>query len=313
MYFPILPTGTYCSKCGMTDEEQLIMDYWYQVNNFVMTDINNAWKKDIYGYDSECYFNSINNFHYLLSLLLQISREQAMDSTKDLDYFYEEYNIDCIIKTFMCHGYNIKKALAVFGMAENIPYPDSPDVPLDFSSTPSSDCICSSSLYSYIPIPIISGATITWSRDAVAGISNPSATGQGAISETLINTTTATVTTYYIITITNGDETYTETISVCVKPVPLLTSSTAPIVMPYHGHDNLFNALYTPTSNIVGATFEWIREYVSCVEEPVSSGTGSINELLTVEPRCTVYYTIRPCYDGCCGDWELLQFTPAEI
>ena len=52
MYFPILPIGTYCKKCGLTDEEQLIMDYWYQVNNFVMTDIDKAWKKEMGEFDN---------------------------------------------------------------------------------------------------------------------------------------------------------------------------------------------------------------------------------------------------------------------
>ena len=313
MYFMTLPLGEYCNKCGITEEEQLIMDYWYQVNNFVMTDIDKAWKKEIFGYGSECYFNSINNFHYLLSLLLHIHRQQALDPTKDIEYFNDLYDLECIKKTFRCHGFNINKALAVFGMAENIPYPHSPDVPLGFASRSLSYCICSDTTFIYTPIITISEATVTWSRDAVAGISNPSATGTGGISETLINTTTATVTTYYIITITNGIDTYTETIDVCVNPIPTVTSSLGPIVMPSHGHSSLFNALYTPTSNIVGATFEWNRPTISCVIEAGTSGTGSIDELLTVAPRCNVIYNIRACYNGCCGEWVEVVFIPEDL
>lgn len=304
MYFPILPIGTYCKKCGLTDEEQLIMDYWYQVNNFVMTDIDKAWKKEIFGYGSECYFNSINNFHYLLSLLLHIHRQQALDPTKDIEYFNDLYDLECIKKTFRCHGFNINKALAVFGMAENIPYPHSPDVPLGFASRSLSYCICSNTTFIYTPTINISEATVTWSRDAVAGISNPSATGTGGISETLINTTTETVTTYYIITITNGIDTYTETIDVCVNPIPTVTSSLGPIQIQSGG----YTVTYTPTSDVIGATFEWNRPTTQCVTETGTSGTGNISEYITVLPNCNVIYNVRACYNGCCGEWVEVVF-----
>ena len=306
MYFPILPIGTYCKKCGLTDEEQLIMDYWYQVNNFVMTDIDKAWKKEIFGYGSECYFNSINNFHYLLSLLLHIHRQQALDPTKDIEYFNDLYDLECIKKTFRCHGFNINKALAVFGMAENIPYPHSPDVPLGFASRSLSYCICSNTTFIYTPIINISEAIVTWSRDAVAGISNPSATGTGGISETLINTTTETVTTYYIITITNGIDTYTETIDVCVNPIPTVTSSLGPIVIGGYG----YTVTYTPTSDVIGATFEWNRPTIQCVQETGTSGTGNISEYITVPlwNSCNVIYNVRACYNGCCGEWVEVVF-----
>ena len=307
MYFMTLPLGEYCNKCGITEEEQLIMDYWYQVNNFVMTDIDKAWKKEIFGYGSECYFNSINNFHYLLSLLLHIHRQQVLDPTKDIEYFNDLYDLECIKKTFRCHGFNINKALAVFGMAENIPYPHSPDVPLGFYSTSSSDCVCSNSTFTYTPIPIIPEAIVTWSRDAVAGISNPSATGTGGISETLINTTTETVTTYYIITITNGTAIYTETIDVCVKPIPTVTSSLGPIRIGIGG--NKVTVTYTPTSDIIGATFEWNRPTTECITEPGTSGTGNISEYLTVYPwGCNIIYNVRACYNGCCGEWVEVVF-----
>ena len=310
MYFMTLPLGEYCNKCGITEEEQLIMDYWYQVNNFVMTDIDKAWKKEIFGYGSECYFNSINNFHYLLSLLLHIHRQQALDPTKDIEYFNDLYDLECIKKTFRCHGFNINKALAVFGMAENIPYPHSPDVPLGFASMSLSYCICSNTTFIYNPIIKISEATVTWSRDAVAGISNPSATGTGGISETLINTTTATVTTYYIITITNGIDTYTETIDVCVNPIPTVTSSLGPIPIGRYG----YTVTYTPTSDVIGATFEWNRPTIQCVQETGTSGTGNISEYITVPlwNSCNVIYNVRACYNGCCGEWvEVMFYTRA--
>ena len=307
MYFMTLPLGEYCNKCGITEEEQLIMDYWYQVNNFVMTDIDKAWKKEIFGYGSECYFNSINNFHYLLSLLLHIHRQQALDPTKDIEYFNDLYDLECIKKTFRCHGFNINKALAVFGMAENIPYPHSPDVPLGFASRSLSYCICSDTTFIYTPIINMSEAIVTWSRDAVAGISNPSATGTGGISETLINTTTATVTTYYIITITNGIDTYTETIDVCVNPIPTVTSSLGPIVIEIGG--SKVTVTYTPTSDVIGATFEWNRPTIECVAETGTSGTGNISEYLTVSPvGCNIIYNVRACYNGCCGEWVEVVF-----
>ena len=140
----------------------------------------------------------------------------------------------------------------------------------------------------------------------MAGISNPSATGTGGISETLINTTTETVTTYYIITITNGIDTYTETIDVCVNPIPTVTSSLGPITIWHSGYNTV---TYTPTSNIIGATFEWNRPTTECVTEPGTSGTGNISEYLTVNPvGCNIIYNVRACYNGCCGEWVEVVF-----
>ena len=115
-----------------------------------------------------------------------------------------------------------------------------------------------------------------------------------ATEETLINTTNATVTTYYIITITNGTAIYTETIDVCVNPIPTVTSSLGPIGI-WFGGDTV---TYTPTSDVIGATFEWNRPTIECVEEPGTSGTGNISEYITASPRCNVIYNVRACYNG---------------
>ena len=115
---------------------------------------------------------------------------------------------------------------------------------------------------------------------------------------------TARVTTYYIITITNGTDTYTETIDVCVNPIPTVTSSLGPIGI-WFGGDTV---TYTPTSDVIGATFEWNRPTIECVTEPGTSGTGNISEHITVWPSSNVIYNVRACYNGCCGEWVEVVF-----
>jgi hypothetical protein len=60
--------------------------------------------------------------------------------------------------------------------------------------------ICTGTMASYTPTSATAGVTFSWSRAAVANISNTAATGTDDIAETLVNTGTAPVTVTYVYT-----------------------------------------------------------------------------------------------------------------
>src|SRR5678815_2728083 len=60
----------------------------------------------------------------------------------------------------------------------------------------------SGTAFNYTPTSNVTGTTFTWTRAAVAGISNPASSGTGAISETLTDTTGSPVNVTYVYTLT---------------------------------------------------------------------------------------------------------------
>lgn len=124
------------------------------------------------------------------------------------------------------------------------------------TSSTTQPVICSGQGFSYTPAGNIAGATYTWTRDIVTGISNPAASGSGAINETLINTTsTATVNVLYRLTLTDPSTgcTNLQTVTVPVKPAVLasaITTSDASVC------PNVAAAL-TASSSVTGVTYNW--------------------------------------------------------
>ncbi len=75
----------------------------------------------------------------------------------------------------------------------------------------------SSSLFTYSATSSTSGTSFTWSRAAVAGISNSANNGTGDISETLVNTTASPVIVTYVYTLTTADCSNTQNVQVTVS------------------------------------------------------------------------------------------------
>lgn len=112
---------------------QRTADYYTLVKTPMMVLLNNAYQAQLYGKDSNEIFNHINDFHYLLVLLTIIADEMQQDSDRSefinggcpedygIDYYVEKYNIDCIVKHFMCSGigFDIKNVLDLFGLNIN--------------------------------------------------------------------------------------------------------------------------------------------------------------------------------------------------
>ncbi|WP_074780397.1 HYR domain-containing protein [Draconibacterium orientale] len=95
------------------------------------------------------------------------------------------------------------------------------------TSTLNPDGVCSESLFSYTPTSDVSETTFPWTRAAVAGISNPAASGTGDINEVLVNTTDNPVAVTYEYTLTSNDcvNPATYPVVVVVTPAPEVTAS----------------------------------------------------------------------------------------
>ncbi|NBX28347.1 MAG: hypothetical protein EBR55_08935, partial [Chitinophagia bacterium] len=155
---------------------------------------------------------------------------------------------------------------------------------------------CDNTVFNYTPTSATAGTTYTWSRAAVAGISNTSASGTGVISETLLNTTNAAVTTTYILSLTANGCSNTQSVDVTVNPTPQISSSL--ITTPICSNTNF---TYTPSSTVSGTSYAWTRATVVGISNAAGTGFGSINEALinTTPDPVTVNYVYVLSANNC--------------
>lgn len=161
------------------------------------------------------------------------------------------------------------------GNIQNVVVSVNPKPTLSSSLTP--PAICSGSVFSYAPSSTSPGASFTWTRAVVAGISNSAGSGSGNPNETLTNTTTMPIDVTYVYTITANGCTNSpgQNVIVTVSPVPSLSSSLTPSTC----SGSLFS--YTPTSITPGVSYTWSRAIVAGITEPGTSGAANVNEVLT--------------------------------
>jgi hypothetical protein len=88
-----------------------------------------------------------------------------------------------------------------------------------FTSSLTPPAVCSNTLFSYTPATVAAATTFTWSRAVIAGISNAAGSGNGAINETLINTTNDTIPVTYVYTASYNGCNSTQAIVVKLYPV----------------------------------------------------------------------------------------------
>jgi hypothetical protein len=160
--------------------------------------------------------------------------------------------------------------------------------------TPAS--VCDSTIFSYTPLSSTPGTTFAWSRAVVAGIIAPASTGAGNPNEQLINTTYVPIGVVYVYTLSAAGCINTQTVTVTVNPLPVLSSTLTP---PAICDSALFS--YIPTSATPGSSFAWNRPAVSGIMLPTSFGTGAINEVLdnTTSGPIVVTYVFRLSIGGC--------------
>ncbi|MGE5521410.1 MAG: PKD-like domain-containing protein, partial [Candidatus Dadabacteria bacterium] len=161
--------------------------------------------------------------------------------------------------------------------------------------------VCSGSAQNYSISSNVPGATFTWNRTSVAGISNQAMSSAASyINESLNNTTTSSIAVTYAITPHyNGCDGPVFNYTVTVNPSPVVTSSDSASIC------NNTAVNYSITSNMAGASYTWSRATVPGISNAgVSNQTGSsINETLvnTVNYPVTVTYVITPSSNGCTG------------
>ncbi|WP_425636400.1 beta strand repeat-containing protein [Algoriphagus yeomjeoni] len=168
------------------------------------------------------------------------------------------------------------------------------------SSTLTPAAICSNSAFTYTPTSATVGATFTWTRAAVSGISNAAVTTAQTSNpnETLINTTANPVNVVYAYTITANGCSNTQNVAVVVNPSPTLSSTLTPAAI---CTNTAFT--YTPTSAAVGATFTWTRAAVSGISNAAvtTAQVSNPNETLinTTANPVNVVYTYTITANGC--------------
>ena len=157
---------------------------------------------------------------------------------------------------------------------------------------------CSNVSTTYTATSATAGTTFSWTRAAVAGISNLAASGAvAAATETLINTTANPVDVVYIYTLTANGCSNNQNVTVTVNPTPTLTSPlTAPAC-----NNSAFT--YLPTSAVSGATFTWTRAAVAGISNPAvtTAQTSNPNETLinTTTSPVNVIYAYVITANGC--------------
>ena len=147
---------------------------------------------------------------------------------------------------------------------------------LNSGLTPSA--VCSGNTFTYLPTSSNVGTAFAWTRVATVGITNPELNSFGNIGEILNNSTDAPIIVAYTFTLsTNGCTNLNkQVVNVLVKPAPKLSSSVTPPAI-----CSAATFSYAATSNTFNTVFNWTRAYVVGLNEPVSSGTGNVNESLS--------------------------------
>jgi len=187
--------------------------------------------------------------------------------------------------------------------------PVNPSPTLSSSNTP--PAICSNTAFSYAPTSATANTSFAWTRAVVTGISNAAGSGTGNPNETLINTTAAAINVVYQYTLSaNGCANPSVAIvTVSVKPLPTLSSSTTPSAI---CSNTIFS--YTPTSATSSTSFSWSRSNLTGISNVPASGTGNPNETLinTSSAVINVTYTYSLLANGCLNPTNFSVVVPVN-
>jgi hypothetical protein len=171
--------------------------------------------------------------------------------------------------------------------------------------------ICSGSTFTYSPSGTIQGSIYTWKRATVEGIGQPEKSGTGIISESLTNTTSSPINVTYIYnSAANGCKGKEQIITVKVYSSAQLSSRLNPNAI---CSGTTFN--YIPSGTIPGSAFNWKRLAVNGIKQANSSGSDTINELLTntTSLPVNVIYRYTTTAGGCEGKIQNVVVTVNPI
>ncbi|MEP7168681.1 MAG: PKD-like domain-containing protein, partial [Bacteroidota bacterium] len=174
----------------------------------------------------------------------------------------------------------------------------SPVPTLSSSLTP--PAICTNTAFTYTPTSTTSGATFTWTRAAVAGISNAAITipQTSNPNEVLINTTSNPVSVVYSYTISaSGCSGNSQSVTVVVNPIPVATTITTGSATTFcnGGSVLLIGNNNGGTWSVVGGTTSTLTATISgdyFVTNSNSCGSAVSNHIIvTVNPNPTPFIT----------------------
>jgi PKD-like domain/Bacterial Ig-like domain (group 2) len=179
--------------------------------------------------------------------------------------------------------------------------------PIPVLSSSLTAAACSGNLFSYTAASLTGGATFTWSRAAVVGITEAASSGVlPTVGEVLTNTTIAPIpVTYVFITTANGCVN-TQNVVVTVNPKPAITPMTATICS--GGSFTVTPQNVVDGAIPVGTTYSWgVPSYsaaglsggVASATTTESSVTGTLINSSRFIRIAT--YTVTPSFAGCVG------------
>ena len=155
-------------------------------------------------------------------------------------------------------------------------------------NSPVSNSICSGATFTYAPTSSTAGATFSWTRPAVAGISNAAITTAQTTNpnETLTNTTTSPITVNYVYSVTGGGCSNIENVAVVVNPKPAASFTATPTsscILP--------DSVTFTNTTVAGTTYIWTfgdGSATSTATNPVHAYTapGSFSVKLTANSAC---------------------------
>jgi hypothetical protein len=155
--------------------------------------------------------------------------------------------------------------------------------------------VCSGGTVTFTQASATLGLVHSWSRDTVTGIAPGATSGTGYVNEMLTNLTPNPITVVYIDTLNINGCINTESLSVVVNPMPVLTSA-----LTHNICDNAtFN--YTATTATAGTTITWERFPVSGVSSAYATGPDTVSEMHdnTTDNPVTVTYNFSLTANSC--------------
>ncbi len=181
----------------------------------------------------------------------------------------------------------------------------------NLSSTQTPPAICSGTTFNYSPTSL-NANTFTWTRAAVAGISNPSGSGNNNIGEVLVNTTLLPVTVTYVYTLTNNSQncpSNQQVVKVNVNPVPVVIDQ---VVNPSCSGNTFISS---PNNVPLGTLYTWTNPIVTAGS--ISGGTAVqvgqlyVGQALTNNnpTNSTIRYTVTPNANSCLGNTFFVDVT----
>ncbi len=168
-------------------------------------------------------------------------------------------------------GYTITNACGTSTASKTLHVYGYPNLSSTLSPTP----ICDSNLFTYSPASDSLGTLFTWSRAAVAGITNTANSGSGPIAEYLNSTTNTVVNVKYIINLNYHGCAATDSITESVKPTPYLTSRLTETVC----SGTPFTYIDSETTG-AATSATWTLVTFGHVSASAVSGSNNIHELL---------------------------------